>query len=326
MPSIVTHNEFSKDVFKKLNRNEQNLIKDALNHYYIFAQSFDNLFYYRFFLGPLGTPIQKKGDLFHKTFINEYFINIIEYIKDNQLTNNAEVMSYLFGSFCHYALDHTCHPYVIYKTGNYRKGEKNNLKYRGLHNKMEVEIDVYIYETKHHKAFYKQKLANDLLPKVKFNQGLNETIKHTYQKTFNQENMDKIYLSSVKTGNHILKYFVTDRTGIKKSIYKFGDAILKNNERKYQYLSTFIKDKNENNLNLNNTAWYYPSDKNIKRNHSFLELYDMALETCVSYINASLNYLNNNISLNELKSIIKDYSYDTGLTWHDKRTLQYFEF
>ena len=46
MPSIVTHHIFAKEVKKQLPKNIQSKINNDI--FYIFAQSFDNLFYYKF--------------------------------------------------------------------------------------------------------------------------------------------------------------------------------------------------------------------------------------------------------------------------------------
>jgi|GEM_PF-2915835 len=326
MPSIVTHHLFAKDVLYKLPKKEKERIELAKEHYLIFAQSFDNLFYYHFFLGPLGKHIRKCGTSFQKIKIDDYFINILEYIKHYKLENNSQVLAYLFGSLTHYALDNTCHPFIIYKSGDYKKHQNHNLKYRGLHNKFEVELDAYMYELKTKKKLYLQKIANSLLPKVSINQELRNIMQYTYLHTFNEKRMDQKYFSSVNTGNFILKYFVTDRMGIKKKIYQIGDKIIKKNERKYQYLSFYIKENNLSNLNTEHTCWNYPTDKNMISNESFLELYNKAMDKCLKYITACMKYINNEINLNILKKEIQDLNYATGLSWKDNKKLQYFEF
>ena len=83
----------------------------------------------------LGIDAQKvKTDI--------YFKEIIENIKKNHLENNSELLAYLYGSVTHYILDYHCHPFVFYYTNDVNL----NLKYRGLHEKMEVKLDAYMLQ------------------------------------------------------------------------------------------------------------------------------------------------------------------------------------
>ena len=104
MPSIVTHHLFAKDCLKDTK------LKKNIDIYYIFAQSFDNLFYYKFFIPGQGKKIRKLGNLGQKSKTNEYFLNILDYIKQHQQQNNEELLAYLYGSICHYTLDSNAHP------------------------------------------------------------------------------------------------------------------------------------------------------------------------------------------------------------------------
>ena len=312
MPSIVTHHLFAKDCLKGY---ERKVNKDI---YYIFAQSFDNLSYYHFF-NFFNNEVKELGKTAQNKKTNEYFLNLLTYIKDYNLKNNKDVMGYLFGSICHYALDSTCHPFVVFETGvtNISK------KYRGGHEKMEVMIDAIMLEEKEKKHLYKESLCNVLLPKVKFSKDLKKTIDYTFKQTFKVDNMGIKYEKAYKTGNFILKYFVTDKTGIKKKIYKLKDHFGKG--RMYQYLSFNIKQLDKSFLNLEHHEWVYPTDNTIIKNSSFYELYDEASIFAKKLFKVSLDYLNEKITKDKVNSEFKDLSYVTGLDWHLKKKTQYFK-
>lgn len=133
----MTHHLFANDVKEKLL--QENISINEENLFHIFAQSFDNLFYYKFLTPWKGKKIRSLGNSAQKEKVNLYFKNIIEYVENTNYISD-ELKAYLYGSICHYILDSTCHPYIFYFTGD----PKINRKYRGQHEKMEVNLDAYM--------------------------------------------------------------------------------------------------------------------------------------------------------------------------------------
>lgn len=89
---------------------------------------------------------------------------------------------------------------------------------------------------------------------------------------------------------------------------------------------TIIKQKIKGDyLNLEKKGWYYPSDKNIKSNLCFYELYEEAINEAVKIINEINDYLFDDKKIN-IKNIFKNKSYLTGVDCTKKNELKYFEF
>lgn len=309
MPSIVTHHFFAKDVLNNLPNSIKNCILPSIKEYCIFVQSFDNFYYYYLLTPWKGSNIRTLGNIGQKEKTNLYFKNILYYIKNHNLENNSSVKAYLYGSLCHYILDKTCHPYIIYISGN----PANNKKYRGNHEKMETMIDAIIYEKKTNKKLSKASLENKLLPKIVFSNELIETMNYVFEKTFGYKNIGKIYNKSIYQGNFILKYLVKDRTGIKKYFYKIIDSLNINSSRKYANLVLNVGKINYNYMNYNHEKWYYPANIKISKTDSFMDLYEKALEECTNIIKLTNDYFNNKIELSTLLKIIGNNSYITGL-------------
>jgi len=319
MPSIVTHHLFAKDVYHNLPIKIQSKI--SYPHYLLFAQSFDNLFYYKFLTPWKGKEIRTFGEQAQQEKVNLYFENIIKEIENKNWESKEEILGYLYGSICHYILDYHCHPFIFYHTGN----PHQNKKYRGLHEKMEVNLDAYLYKQKTKKDLYKESLANILLPKVTFSKELIHMINIVFYKTFQKEKIGEIYKESAKTGNFLLKVGVTDKKGLKKRLYKIKDLLSPLSTRKYEYLSFHVTKFYEEYQNNSHEIWNNPADKNRKSTKSFLELYEDALKKATYLINETEKYFKSKKDFQELLLKIGNYSYTTGLPCDKPYTLKYFK-
>ena len=90
MPSIVTHYLFSEEVKNSLPNNFQQKLTHSNNLYHIFAQSFDNLFYYNLLNLKSGKKIRNFGNTAQREKINEYFKNIILSLKELKMEQNQD--------------------------------------------------------------------------------------------------------------------------------------------------------------------------------------------------------------------------------------------
>lgn len=137
--------------------------------------------------------------------------------------------------------------------------------------------------------------------------------------------MGTIYEKSTQQGHTILKYFVTDHFGIKKAAYSLFDAIFSKNKTKYQYLSFYIKNPNKNYLNRNHNIWYNPTNKSIKSQDSFDELYQKSLKETLYIFNLTNKVMNNTITLENYLKKLGNRSYATGLDCNLKENFKYFK-
>ncbi|MBR1413727.1 MAG: zinc dependent phospholipase C family protein [Bacilli bacterium] len=322
MPSIYTHYNFSKDVYKTLDKNIQKKLDKSIDYYYMFSQSFDYFMYYNFLSLKPGKKIRDFQDITHDNYINDYFINIINYIKDNNLQNNSEVLSYLYGSLNHYTLDSTCHPFINY----YSKSKNKSFKYKSYHVKNEAMIDAYFYNLNTNKDYADYKLYKDIIPKLKFSKELKETMDNVYEKTFNYKNIGKTYEKSYNQSYNIYKYLVYDKSGIKKVAYKIVDYLTFFKPGKIQYFSFHIKDIDKSILNLNHDKWYYPNNKEISSTESFIDLYNKSIKKASKLIEIANSILNNKTEIKQLTDLIADLSYATGLDWHNKNKIEIYKY
>lgn len=246
-------------------------------------------------------------------------------MKEEKLEKNPSALAALYGHLTHYVLDSVCHPYVIYKTGEYNKSNPETHKYVGIHTQMEVEIDAYLYETRENKKFKNFEL-HKLNTRQKIDKNILNILNKTYEESFNIKNGGVKYQKAINMVYYGLKYITKDKRGIKKSIYKKIDKLIPNKGRKFENFSYYVTSIDESIFNLEHKTWCNPCDKNIKSNESFFELYDKAICICIELFEATYKYINDEISLKEYKKVLKDYSYVTGLSWKKNDELQYFAF
>ncbi len=321
MPNITTHNQFAKDVFDKSKIEIIGTFSDKKNFYELFAQGFDPFFF--------GLAIFKKDNFSnycHNNYTDTFFLNFIEIIKKKKLQKDPSILAALYGHLAHYVLDSTCHPFIVYKTGEYDKKKPETLKYNGKHTNMEMQIDAYIYEQKTNKKFKNFKIHKHLITKERFNKTLLSTLNEVYKKTFNIEKGGNKYQTGCRRMCLAYKYLIKDSTGIKTRIYQCIDKFTPKKYGVYEYFSSHITKIDFNIFNTNHKTWHNPWDKKRKSTESFFDLYNKALDLCIELLEATHKYLNNKISETEYKKVLKDNSYVTGFSWKMKNEMKYLEF
>lgn len=314
MPAITTHKIFAENVLKKLQLKQS--INIDKNIYFTFAQSHDLLFYYKGFKHKLYNDLGHKS---HHYNTQDFIINIISYIKRNNLTRNKECLSFLYGILTHYYLDSIAHPYIFYKTGTYKK-DKKTLKYKGKHNELERQIDALVYELKYKKR-YNDYNFKDSLKKYKTTKELKSLINYSYKTTYNIDNIYPKINKGIKTMRIFHKLIVYDKYSFKYKLFLLIDKIFKTNLHPY---STSIKYKTDI-LNIKKKKWHHPVT--YKESHmSFIELMEKAESNYIKTINQIDKYFNNKSNLTILKTIIKDIDYSTGLIVKENKRMKYFEY
>ena len=212
MPSFVSHIELSKDVSDKL--------------------CFDNVltrYTCTYSLGGDLCRFSKCRRLSHRKKKEEFIFNMINYIKENKLTDNKEVMGILYGHISHYIMDDTMHPLV-------RLIDKESSPVRmKSHTLIEGMIDSYIVKYKYNKEI--DEYLNKRMLIVGINRDGYKMINKVYEKTYGVKNVaisyilskfvyGKIYLLIRLIGKNNLKKI----TGYDKFIAKNKDVIDRNNK------------------------------------------------------------------------------------------------
>lgn len=323
MPATVVHSYFTNDVYDILPKNiKERLVPSRVR---MFGQSVDSLMFYNLFSLFPGKKIRNFSGYFHKNKSQDFFINLIHYIKENNLENDSDVCSFLVGLICHYELDSTVHPYVYYKTGVFDKNKRETYKYNNVHTFMEVFLDNDMIRRRENINPYKFKLGTFCFDNRKFSADLNKTICYAFDTTFHLSNMDKIYYKSLKQMKNYLVIFRRDPYGIKKFFYKLIDTFTSRRMFRFEAISYHYPLIDRHNfLNEDHKIWRNPCAYKMTSNDSFLDLYLKALKATKVLICASFDYIHGKDI--DLEKIFTNKSYITGLDCQEEKELKYFEF
>lgn len=324
MPSTFTHAYFGEDLFYKLPKESKNIIKDNKKSLMMFSQSMDALMFYNIYNPLPGKNIRDFAEIFHYNKTNDFFNNFISYIKENKYYTDSKTLACLYGMIAHFSLDSTTHPFIFYKTGYFNKKDKSTIKYNGMHTYMENYIDSYFLKTRNRKS--KMKLKNFCFDLTPFSTKLNDSLDYVFYKTFKINHMSKIYYKSLKQMKNFIALFRIDPYGIKRLGYSFIDYLKPKST--FQFKSISYDSKYYDNydfLNENHNIWYYPIDKKISSNQSFLELYENALKKAISIINQVNDYFFKDKNI-EIDQLFQNQSYATGIDCSSKKKQILFEF
>ncbi len=126
MPSTYAHYCFGKAVYRRLPQEIQKEIKRIQFPLYDRSARTGHSLYYK----PLkANAINQIGFGMHERPAAEFFD--MAWKKAEKIPENQKAFAYLYGFICHFALDHSCHPYI-----------EEKIKKSGItHAEIEVEFD-----------------------------------------------------------------------------------------------------------------------------------------------------------------------------------------
>ena len=328
MPSSNTHSFFCEDVLKLTSNDVKNKLKNSINYFKVFGQGPDPYFFYDFHLTRRSKNIYKINRAMQHSNVNRHFIKLINYINQKDYYDNAQIMAYLYGQICHFVLDSTMHPYIIYSTGMYDKKNPETFKYNGKHEEMEYYLDCYLIFRREKMEPKKYKVYKEIFNIDKFCDELNICISDVVKEVYNFDNAGDIYYKSIIDMRNFYYIFNYDRLGIKKIIYSILDFICGNKYVKKKELSFNINPNDKlYYLNIYKNIWNHPCDINEKYDLSFDELYEKAINKAIIIIN-KVDYMlkSGSVYNNELEKLFGNLDYGTGKDCNLNLVYKYFKF
>ncbi len=232
----------------------------------------------------------------HNTNSQAFFLNLVNYIVLNRLQDSPQIMSYLYGHIMHYALDKIMHPYIYYMT--------NDIPDKGVidfHMASEEYLGYYLLQKK--LGIRRKDITRAFFTDFQWSSSLELMIDYIYKKVYGTPDAFK---AQRKTGNMI------------KTLDFATHFMQSDNGKKYLELICFYKylemaQMSESDLtNEDHKIWFNPiTGKSATK--SILDLVDDAIEFAKELIESVQVVIYGGKSLDTLKSVFDNSSYDTGL-------------
>ena len=320
MPNIITHVLFAQDVAKNEKNTEITAIIDRNPHLFaIGANGPDFLFFSHAkpWESYKSHALNRLGSKMHAQKINAFYDEAIHCITRQTVTNvRKDMMAYLFGHLCHWALDMVTHPYIFYRTGDC-KG-----KSASYHHRMESMIDAIVLKEKRSMSI-KDWHSYDICT---FDEDMLKAIARIYVPCSKQ-----VYGTEVKV--HDLRETLTSWREVQKLLYdpngrryKMINTVEKVMRQKWKISGSIVPsqiDEHYDVMNMKKRFWLHPCDSSISSNASFFDLYEEAIDIAMKAIEAAYACIIDGEDSNILCDVLKDRAYDTGMS--EGHLMQYFD-
>ena len=250
----------------------------------------------------LGTGYDRCFVNAHEKNTDAFFLAMIDFIKENDLRNNADAMAFLYGQIMHYALDTKTHPLIYYMTQCHPA--KYLVSALDAHTLFEAWIDAEKEKEEKEKAEKEGKAFDPKFPfRKKVGEGaIDSLIDAVYEKVYAQKKAAFGY-----------------RCGIK--IWKFYQFHLRS--RMLNHVKGYYPDF-EGMLNPEGAPFQHPVTGDYL-DTTFQQSYDASIDLACELIMAVNANIYDHAGNEDLLKKGFGNSYDTGLAWDDPRPKQYFK-
>ncbi len=295
MPGPITHYLFGLETSKHIKTLPvYKIIKQYRSLYLLGLQGPDPIKYY----ATRKSNLSYIATLMHTDKTRDFILSAFTYIKN--LTPDSpeynECLSYMCGFICHFVLDYMLHPYIYYISG----------KEPSHHQKVELGIDAEFLKEKFDLDAKHLKVNKHILKDA----DLRSSIYNLYSETL-------LAIYNIEEGGALFKASYKDmRRRFSFSLASFMSKFLHSLRTLQTEESTY--------LNKQKRIWLHPVTGNVYT-FSVEQIFHNAMKMCYGLIQSAYEYVNSDTSYDDLKYIVPNVSYLTGVLLEDKREMKYFK-
>ena len=297
MPDPTVHVSFGREVLSSLPEEIRETILPGPYTFALFGP--DVWFLYK----PFGHS-ESRGRRMHTTKTGAFLLSLLRRARVSSA--RAEMFSYLSGFLCHYALDSTTHPYIIWVT------TKEHIFPR-CHMSLEHALDAVVMRQD---GFWgsPHPVTDHYFPRVRLPENMQPDLDAVFEEVYGWKNCRKDMNRSCLRYRRCFRIMEKPR-GIAAALARLtkNPALCS-----LMYSESFFHGRDPE--NLNHRTWRHPFDPSQACSESFPELREKARRFAVSLIVAAWRNITRGEGTDEsLSALIGDRSYLSGLPWEDPR-------
>ena len=299
MPDIAMHHVFGQEVRAGLPEK----IRESLSETpYIFAlYGPDPWFMYR-----LGKPQQGRGRRMHTTKTGAFLMSLAGAAKNG--TVREEMFSYLAGFLCHYALDSTTHPYIVWQTTETWRTHR-------AHRDLEHALDIRVAQREGHGG-ERHPLTDYHYPRLQLPKNMEADLNRAYAAVYGWEgvwrDLNRCYLRY-----RMMFRLMESPTSALRALATLCPT---HRFRSLSHIRSAFTDGRDIE-NLNHSPWHFAHDRSQTSTESFPELYEKAKKMAIRMITDAWIYIYEGMNEGELRESLGNRSYLSGLDVEDPRNL-----
>ncbi len=319
MPNIITHTLFAQDVFERVDDSLKNIVEPRLQLFEIGSNGPDFLFFHGLNLKDFykSSFLRKAGNEFHAGHVNEFYHQALVSIRNEENDDiKNDMITYVCGHLCHWALDSTTHPYVFYRTGTC-KG-----KSAWYHHRFESLIDAIMLKVKKECTIEDFKFYEICDAPLEYARAIARIYVPAIRLILGYDVKGHEILDSLKDWHSIERLFY-DASGKKIEGLKAFEAITRSDNMLSGYIVPNHADDPYDVMNLLHNRWVHPSDDSFISTESFFDLYDKALLLASEVIRLFISSIANPDYEKDFLQVIGNRNYNLGKS--DQKEMHNFD-
>jgi len=317
VPGLITHYICGEAVIHELPPNIQDILQNGRQLYNLGCQGPDMFFYY--LPGLLKRNLRNLGVDMHKTHVGDFFSRMLDSQQAAEPLRQRMIFAYICGYLTHYTLDCNAHPYVYYKSGFRVKGDKTpRLRYSVRHRSFETAIDVLMLKMMSGERPADKKLWQliraEKAEALVIAGSLSGAISGAYGRNISQ----KEAFSAIRYMVYLTRV-LQSKYGRRKRMMELAENLTVGEHIVSSVIHMQEVTDSVDYLNMKKEPWFMPWDGDNEINHSFGEMYNLAVAEATALIKRNYQFLTGSVTKNELLKDIGNKSLTSGLDIDEDR-------
>lgn len=302
MPAAYIHENIAQNALEGIN-SIPSFIKDENNAFELGAQGPDILFFYNILKFWDNDYIPNRlGEYMHKHKVNDFIRTAFISAK----RSGGAALAWIAGFVVHYAVDSTIHPFVYARTSN-NDGSENILE----HLMLEAQFDTWCYRSQGYKGIPRQAQCTKAITKVQ-KTNIAQLLSYACSEVYPEKMLSfEQAFESIGDMNRVISLLYSPFK-IKHSIYSIIETLIR---KPLIITSHEVAQKlpKYDFLNLNKDMWINPWEPLLRYHYSLPELFDISVRKSTKYIQTTISYINEELSIDDALLVFGNNSYISGL-------------